>query len=140
MQKVTTPEPPLTSRSSQGQLHLVPRAIVIPTHLLRALRHGHSIQGGHFRGAEGVERCVNVPAVEAGEARFVLVVREGLGVEGRVIRVLEDRLYCQARDANVFRESKAGGGGKTHSVQTLVHPWDLPIPDQLDLGLVRVSS
>ena len=69
----------------------IARSVVVATCLPWALRHSDRVQGGHPGRGEVVERGVNVPAVEARDARCLVGRRDGGLVEGRVGRVLERR-------------------------------------------------
>ena len=69
----------------------IARPVIVATRLPCALRHGDRVQGGHPGRGEVVERGVNVPAIEARDARCLIGGRDWSLVEGRVGRVLERR-------------------------------------------------
>ena len=67
----------------------VARAVVVAARLRRALGHAARVEGRHAGRGEVVERGVDVPAVEAGDAGCVVRGRDGGLVEGGVGGVFE---------------------------------------------------
>jgi hypothetical protein len=76
------------SRRAERNVEFVARAVIVAADLAAAGGDLDCEEGGDDRWVEAVQRCVDVPSIEAGEVQIILLGDDAL-VEGLVVRVLE---------------------------------------------------